>query len=80
MRPGARGARPDPTTYAIHCGDINNTSSSAGKDRKGSRSRTRNTRRWRPLLYQLSYTPSVVVQCPEKQNAALSRIRVGGVT
>jgi hypothetical protein len=40
MRPGARGARPDPTTYAIHCGDINSTSSSAREDRRGSRSRT----------------------------------------
>ena len=35
-----------------------------GKTGRGGRTRTRDRRFWRPLLYQLSYTPALVYQVP----------------
>ena len=59
--PGRRPAcrRRPGFVYAIHCGVLNvrGRRPKPGMVRRGDRTRTCNARLWRPLLYQLNYTP-----------------------
>lgn len=52
----------------------NTTSSLAGVSR-GDRTRTCNTRLWRPLLYQLNYTPIILAV---QRKTARTLVRAGG--
>jgi hypothetical protein len=71
-------ARPGPL-YAIHCGVANFQRRRPWPGRStGGRSRTRNARFWRPLLYLVELHP-YGKSCAATENAARSRSGRGGV-
>ena len=65
----------DRASYAIHCGVLNvrGRRPRPGMTRRGDRTRTCNARLWRPLLYQLNYTPMTGVVPQRKTARSLMR-------